>query len=186
MKTPTFSHSTIPTLCLGFLIFACGSGQETESKTEPPSPVVETPQLAPPSQQTLPEAINIDETGRALRGFDAVAYHRGGLVKLGNPSYNTQWQNAQWQFESAENLEAFLKDPDAYAPINGGFCTFGIVLKKKLDGDPKIWHLNDGRLFLFLNSEVKNKFLKDETGNIEKVTNNWPIIRDTPADELNR
>ena len=73
---------------------------------------------------------------------------------------------------------------EKYAPKNGGYCTFGVVLKKKFDGDPNVWHVKDDSLYVFLNDEVKKKFLADEKGNLEKVTANWPEIKDTPKEEL--
>ena len=59
-----------------------------------------------------------------------------------------------------------------------------MVLKKKFDGDPNVWHVKDDSLYVFLNDEVKQKFLADEKGNLEKVTANWPEIKDTPKEEL--
>ena len=85
---------------------------------------------------------------------------------------------------SKEAALAFMSDPEKYAPANGGYCTFGVVLAKKFDGDPEVWSVHDDRLHVFLNQEVKEKFLQDEPGNLVRVAENWPIIRDKSPEEL--
>ena len=131
-------------------------------------------------------ALNFDENGRALRGYDPVAYHTAGKAVAGADAHNYKWMGATWQFASAENRDAFAKDPGKYAPENGGFCTFGVVLGKKFDGDPQVWHVKDDGLFVFLNAEVKGKFLQDEPGNMAKVKTNWPNIKDKTIAELSK
>ncbi|MEA5471074.1 hypothetical protein VB714_19525, partial [Spirulina sp. 06S082] len=64
-----------------------------------------------------------------------------------------------------------------------GYCTFGVVLGKKFDGDPNVWSLYENKLYVFLNEEVKTKFFQDTKGNLEKVTATWPKISSkSPAD----
>ncbi len=94
------------------------------------------------------------------------------------------WGGATWLFASAENLGKFRENPETYAPQNGGYCTFGVVVGKKFDGDPQVWHVKDENLYVFLNDEVKGKFLQDESGNLEKVSTNWPTIKDKKPEEL--
>jgi hypothetical protein len=72
----------------------------------------------------------------------------------------------------------------AEAPSNGGYCTFGIVLKKKFDGDPQVWAIEDDQLYIFLHKEVRGKFLQDKKGNLQKVGSNWPYVQGKDAAEL--
>jgi len=128
--------------------------------------------------------INVDEKGVALRGYDPVTYFVEKKAVKGQEEFNFSWNNAQWHFASVENRDKFAEDPEKYAPANGGFCTFGIVLAKKLDGDPEVWSLLSDRLYVFLNEEVKEKFLQDVSGNLETIKTNWPKIEDKPPEEL--
>ncbi len=130
-----------------------------------------------------PVQINVDEQGRALRGFDPLAYREGQPVE-GKPEHTFEWNGAKWQFASAQNMKTFSESPDEHAPANGGYCTFGVVLGKKFDGDPNVWLTKDDVTYVFLNEEVKAKFLEDEAGNLSKVKENWPKIKDRSADEL--
>lgn len=128
--------------------------------------------------------MNLDEQGTALRGYDPVSYFTGDAPTKGQNEYSLTWNNATWHFATAENRDLFSQDPDKYAPANGGYCTFGIVLRKKFDGDPQVWSVIKSRLYVFLNEEVQQKFLQDSTGNLQKVSANWPIIQFESPEEL--
>lgn len=43
----------------------------------------------------------------------------------------------------------FLANPAQYAPQYGGFCQMRAALGKKLDGDPQMWRVADGKLFVY-------------------------------------
>lgn len=137
------------------------------------------PEIQNPSLET-----NLDEQGRALRGYDPVAYFIEGKAILGQTQFSVLWNKGEWLFSSLENRDKFVKNPNKYAPANGGYCTFGIVLGKKLDGDPEVWSLLNGYLYIFLNEEVREKFFQDEVGNLQKVIENWPRIKDKAPEEL--
>ena len=167
---------------------------DTASQAASETPASETPaadgDAAPasdaPAVAEMGGALNVDEEGRALRGFDAVAYHATGTAVAGVADHGFEWQGATWLFASAENRDAFAASPERYAPQNGGYCTFGVVLGKKLDVDPERFLVQDEDLYLFLNAEVQEKFNADLEGNLTRVTSNWPIIADRHPDELGK
>ena len=129
-------------------------------------------------------SLNLDERGRALRGYDPVAYFSEGQPVEGQDEFSFDWDNATWYFASAENRDKFAANPEKFAPANGGYCTFGIVLGKKFDGDPQVWSLHENKLYVFLNEEVKTKFFQDTVGNLKKVTETWPEIASKSPAEL--
>ncbi|NER79060.1 MAG: YHS domain-containing protein [Leptolyngbya sp. SIO1D8] len=145
----------------------------------------EVPESVPDSQGlgVIP-ALNLDSRGRALRGYDAVAYFEKGEAVTGETTWSVAWNGANWYFSSPENQAAFSEDPEKFAPRNGGYCTFGVVLSKKFDGDPTVWLVHNEELYVFLDEEVKAKFLQDISGNFERVRNNWPLIKDKLPGEL--
>ena len=69
-------------------------------------------------------------------------------------------------------------------PAYGGFCAFGVSVGKKFDGDPNLWKIEDGKLYLNLNEEIYATFLKDLDSNIEKAEKNWTKIEHTAATAL--
>ncbi|MEM9165300.1 MAG: YHS domain-containing (seleno)protein [Cyanobacteria bacterium P01_F01_bin.4] len=128
--------------------------------------------------------INRDEQGHALQGYDPVSYFTDGEAIPGDEQYSLSWQDTDWLFATADNRDRFAQAPEQYAPKNGGYCTFGVVLRKKLDGDPEVWSIINDHLYIFLNEEVRDKFLKSESGNLAKVVKNWPQIQDKSPEEL--
>lgn len=127
---------------------------------------------------------NLDEAGYAIHGYDPVSYKKEGGAKLGVAEFESEWAGAKWRFESQENLDAFVGAPEKYVPANGGYCTFGVVLNKKFDGDPTVWSVHQDNVHLFLNEDVKEKFLQDTDGNFTKVVSNWPGIKGKAPAEL--
>ncbi len=53
----------------------------------------------------------------------------------------------------------------------------------KFDGDPELWRIEDGTLYLNLNPDMQEQWKKDIPGHITKADTNWPVIKDkAPAD----
>lgn len=129
-------------------------------------------------------ALNLDALGRVLRGYDAVSYFEADQAILGKEDLFVFWKGGYWHFNSPENKAKFEANPEKYAPENGGYCTFGVVLSKKFDIDPTVWLLHGEKLYVFLDENVKEKFLQDTAGNFQRVRNNWPSIEDKFPQEL--
>jgi len=178
---------------LALAISACsGSSEGTKAqedgvkevpKTAEKSADVASPTAEKPATKN-PAHVNVDEKGRGLRGYDPVAYQVVGEPTLGVAANSFDWSGATWLFANADNMKKFRDDPERYAPHNGGYCTFGVVIGKKFDGDPLVWHVKDEKLYVFLDAEVKDKFLQDEAANFEKVSVNWSTIKDKKPKEL--
>ncbi len=119
-----------------------------------------------------------------LHGVDPVAFMNSGSPVEGTASYTATHDGVAYYFASAENKAEFQADPAAYLPQNGGFCTFGVSVGKKFDGDPSYAAIIDQKLYVFLNEEIFNAFNQDRTGTIAKAENNWPTIRSTAVEDL--
>lgn len=104
------------------------------------------------------DLIYTDNSGRALRGYDAVAYHTEGAAIEGDPLIAYEWHGATWCFASVKNRELFRSDPDKYAPAFGGHCAVGKALGFSLPGSPKRWRIENGRLFINKNGVAALQF----------------------------
>ena len=71
-----------------------------------------------------------------------------------------------------------------YLPSFGGFCAYGVSVGKKLDGDPTIYKIVEGRIHLNLNADIHQAFLADVAGAIAKADVHWPSISDKAAAAL--
>lgn len=57
--------------------------------------------------------------GKAIKGYDPVAYFTESKPALGDPKISYNYQGADWNFASAKNRDAFKADPAKYAPQYG-------------------------------------------------------------------
>ena len=112
----------------------------------------------------------------ALRGYDPVAYFAEGRPVEGSKQLTHYYADATWRFTSAANRDLFAQDPEKYAPQFGGYCAWGISQAKFFDGDPQIWKIVDGKLYVNYNKEIEKTWEQDIPGFIEKADTNWPTL----------
>ena len=114
----------------------------------------------------------------AVSGYDPVAYFALGKPVEGSGDHEYEWNGATWRFSSAENLNSFKADPEAYAPQYGGYCAWAVANGYTAASDPEAWRIVDGRLFLNYSKDVQAKWLRDVPGNITRADANWPKVLD--------
>lgn len=119
-----------------------------------------------------------------LHGIDPVAFVTLGNRIEGSAKFTAVHDGVAYYFTSQENLEAFQGNPSRFTPQNGGYCTFGVSVGKKFDGDPRYAAVVDGKLYVFLNEDILKAFQKDQAGTIAKAATNWRTIRSTAAADL--
>lgn len=119
-----------------------------------------------------------------LHGVDPVAFIKLGNRIEGNAVYTSVHDDVAYYFSSEANQRAFEKAPSRYLPQFGGFCTFGVSVAKKFDGDPRYAAVENGKLYVFLNEEIFNAFQKDRAGTIANAEKNWRKIEHSAARSL--
>lgn len=112
----------------------------------------------------------------AIQGYDAVAYFNQGAAVEGSKEFSTGYKGAEWKFSSQANLDAFLENPDKYAPQYGGYCAWAAAQGKTAKGDAKYWRIVDDKLYLNYNADIQTKWEKDRFGFISKADANWPDL----------
>ena len=120
----------------------------------------------------------------AVHGYDVVAYHTVGRPTRGKAAFSVEYQGATYRFSSREHLRAFRRQPANYLPQYGGFCAYGVAVGGKFDGDPTLWKIVDGKLYLNLNPKIQNTWLKDIPGYIRRADRNWTRIANKAPEEL--
>lgn len=119
-----------------------------------------------------------------FHGVDPVAFVELDNRVEGNAEFTAVHDGVAYYFASRSNMNKFKKSPAAFLPQNGGFCTFGVSVSKKFDGDPQYTDVRDGKLYVFLNEEIFRNYQKDPDGVIAKAAKNWTKIRAVKATEL--
>ncbi len=125
-------------------------------------------------------AINVDEHGLALSGYDAVAYFETGRPTHGKKTITASYGGARYLFASEAHRKTFLSDPGKYVPQFGGFCAVGTSHGEKVDVDPETGKVVNGKLYLNNSPKVAAMFDEDVPGTISRAEHNWPAVKDKP------
>ncbi|RIA55134.1 YHS domain-containing (seleno)protein [Dichotomicrobium thermohalophilum] len=134
----------------------------------------------------------VDETGFAISGHDVVAYFEMEQAPVGEKQpeavpgrkdITAEYNGATWAFASEENREKFLANPEKYVPAYDGHCAYGVAKGGKVPGNPDLWRIVDGQLYLNITENVVGFWEEDIPGNIDKAQSNWPGIEGNPASD---
>lgn len=132
----------------------------------------------------------VDGSGHAVSGYDVVAYF--GLQQApvgeaqpaavpGRSDITADWNGATWAFATEENRERFLADPERYAPAYDGHCAYGVALEGKVPGNPNLWRIVDGTLYLNITRTIVGFWEEDIPGYIDDAEVNWQDLEDDAA-----
>jgi hypothetical protein len=109
----------------------------------------------------------------ALKGYDPVAYFAEERAAKGSKQFVHDYAGAIWRFVSTGNRDLFVQDPERYMPQYGGYCAWGISQAKFFDGDPEVWKVVNGKLYVNYNKEIEKAWEQDILDFIEKADANW-------------
>lgn len=134
--------------------------------------------LAAPSvaMASAPRIYSAPFSKLALAGYDTVAYFDSGRPMKGDAQYSMIWRGAEFRFASAAHLAKFRANPAAYAPQFGGYCAWAIADGHLAKGDPLVWRVVGGKLYLNYDRNVQKRWEADIPGFIAKANSHWPQI----------
>lgn len=115
--------------------------------------------------------------GKAIRGYDPVAYFTAGKPAKGTDQFVYTWNNAKWYFSSQKNLDLFKAHPEKYAPQYGGYCAYGLSRGYKASIVPEAWTIDNGKLYLNYSLSVREDWDKNRKERIAKADKYWPEIK---------
>ena len=126
------------------------------------------------------DALNVDEHGLALQGYDPVGYFTDGKAVKGSADLTAAYQGGTYQFASADHKALFEKEPAKYAPQFGGFCGYAASINKLVPIMPEFFQVLHGRLVLQHNEKAWTLWHEDVEGNLKKADANWPTLSQQP------
>jgi len=122
------------------------------------------------------ELNNLDRNGVAIQGYDPVAFFTDNRPVKGSSQFQSGYQGAKYYFASAEHKAAFDREPAKYAPQFGGYCAYGASQGHPAPVKIEAWQIVNGRLLMQYDLDIKDKFNKDQQGNLHKADQNWPGV----------
>ncbi|GJL94716.1 MAG: hypothetical protein DHS20C05_11210 [Hyphococcus sp.] len=76
------------------------------------------------------------------------------------------------------NLNLFVADPARYSPQYGNYCAWAMARNKLAKGDPEVWYVYEGKLYLNITARYQRKWLAKIDEEIARADVNWPTISD--------
>ena len=125
------------------------------------------------------QAKNIEKSGRALQGYDPVAFFTDGKPVKGDANISSKIGNATYYFATLEHKSSFEKEPVKYEPQFGGYCAYGVSKGALVKIEVGAFQIVDGRLLLQYDTGVRDKFNKDKAANLKTADAMWPTVSKT-------
>ena len=119
-----------------------------------------------------------------VHGVDTVVLSTMNAVVRGDASHAVTHDGVTYYFASAISAERFQQDPDRYLPQFGAFCAYAVANGRKFDGDPRYADIVDGRLYLFVNAAIFERYLADRENIIRMAHERWPEIQHVQVEDL--
>jgi len=155
----------------------------TTTLTSTLAPIVALPAFAA-DEHNVSTGITTAGVPLGLHGVDAVALTTIHDVSEGTAEHTVIVDGVAYYFASTQSAAKFEASPEAYLPKFGGFCAFAIALGKKFDGDPRYADIVDGKLYLFVNAAIFDKYKANSREILRKANHVWPSIQHRAVQDL--
>lgn len=112
----------------------------------------------------------------ALDGYCPVCYIAAGKAVQGVEKFQVDHDGDTYYFVNEGAMKTFEADPEKFLPEYDGLCAYGVSIGKKLEADPTLFSVIDGKIYLNFNKDVKKKFDADQAGFVKKADEKWEMI----------
>jgi len=99
-----------------------------------------------------------------IRGYDTTAYFKAGKPAAGQSRHVVKWNGGTWYFRTAKEAATFRANPARYTPQFGAYCTGGLSQQHVVNGNPTIWRMHKGKLYMFYAVAGAKRFDKNPEG----------------------
>jgi hypothetical protein len=135
---------------------------------------------APAVRAIATERIVVDwHTGLAIGGYDPVAFFTDSKPIVGRPDFEFAYGGTVWRFANVGDRAAFAERPDVYMPQFGGYDPVGVASGVAVAGNPDLWLIAGGRLFLFYDRNRLAAFSTDSEHIIGTADRKWAHVMGT-------
>jgi len=109
----------------------------------------------------------------ALGGYCPVSYFRTGMAAKGDPAHQLEYVGQTYYFTDEAGKKEFQRAPYKYLPKLGGLClmALGGPYGNSIPGDPAVFSIIDGRLYLFSSERAKRAYEANPEGVIGRAHN---------------
>lgn len=135
---------------------------------------------APAVRALATERIVVDwHTGLAIGGYDPVAFFTDGKPVVGKADVELAYGGTVWRFANVGDRAAFAERPDVYMPQFGGYDPVGVANGVAVAGNPDLWLIAEGKLFLFYDRNRLAAFSADSEHIVGAADRKWAQVMRT-------
>jgi YHS domain-containing protein len=117
------------------------------------------------------------DSNPAIGGYCPVCYFSASKAVKGSPEFSASHAGKTYYFASEQARSTFERNPDQYLPAYDGWCAYGVAYGQKVEVDPKVFSVVDGKLYLNKNQWVGRSFENDKAKYITKADQEWPKLK---------
>jgi YHS domain-containing protein len=124
----------------------------------------------------LRSGLLLSKNGRAIKGYDPVAYFMQKNAVKGKSRFSFSWKGRLWMFSSQENLDLFKTAPEKYAPQYEGYCAFGCSESHLAIASPRAWTIINNKLYFNYSKKYKKIWLVNADTRITTADLYWAAL----------
>ena len=118
----------------------------------------------------------VAQSTSAIGGYCPVAYAAMNKAVKGDPAFSSVHNGQRFQFVNAGAKKMFDAEPRRYSPRFEGWCATAVAQGMKVESQPTLFTVHEGKTYLFSSQEAKAMFDQDTAGTITKADANWPGV----------
>lgn len=111
--------------------------------------------------------------GVGFNSHDPVAVHAIGKTGKADSTYSIDYHGVTYNFLNSENAAEFENNTKLYEPSYGGWCAYAMAFGEKIEINPNIFVIQNGRSHYFVNQRAKRNFEKDPLQYERKADQEW-------------
>ena len=112
----------------------------------------------------------------ALGGYCPVAYVAMGKAVKGDSKITSEYEGETYYLANGKAKKMFDMAPESYLVAYDGWCATAMAQGMKVESDPTVFVVRDGKTYLFSNDEAKKMFTADASSVVAKADTNWPTV----------
>jgi YHS domain-containing protein len=109
----------------------------------------------------------------ALDGYCPVAYAAMGKAVEGDAKFASDYKGKTYYLANADAKKMFEGSPERYLVAYDGWCATAMAKGMKVESDPTIFVVRDGRTYLFSTDEAKDMFTADASDIVAMANKSW-------------
>ena len=119
----------------------------------------------------------LEQNGVALGRLDAMTYFSPDQKLMdGDQQKSFVYKGSKFYFITTGHLEAFKADPERFAPQFGGYDALAASQGNRVPANPRVFIVQDGKLYLFKDRDSQRQWKQDVAANIERARQAWPAL----------